>query len=335
MMRIVDITSPGAPEVLRPGQRPAPQPGLGELLIRVSASGVNRPDVLQRTGNYPVPPGASDVPGLEVAGVIASGDAAAMAAAGLKVGDRVCALVAGGGYADHCVAPVGQCLPIPKGLSDVEAASLPETFFTVWSNVFDRGRLQAGETLLVQGGSSGIGVTAIQMAKALGAKVIVTAGSDDKCVACLGLGADHAINYKTHDFVAEVKRLTDGKGVDVVLDMVAGDYVAREVECLAEDGRLVIIAVQGGVKSNFNAGLVLRRRLTITGSTLRPRPVAFKAAIASSLRQQVWPLIEAGRIKPVIHSTFDATSLDGAERSHRLMESNQHIGKIVLTWNLS
>ena len=335
MMRIVDITSPGAPEVLRPGQRPAPQPGVGELLIRVSASGVNRPDVLQRTGNYPVPPGASDVPGLEVAGVIASGDAAAMAAAGLKVGDRVCALVAGGGYADHCVAPVGQCLPIPKGLSDVEAASLPETFFTVWSNVFDRGRLQAGETLLVQGGSSGIGVTAIQMAKALGAKVIVTAGSDDKCAACVALGADHAINYKTHDFVAEVKRLTDGKGVDVVLDMVAGDYVAREVECLAEDGRLVIIAVQGGVKSNFNAGLVLRRRLTITGSTLRPRPVAFKAAIASSLRQQVWPLIEAGRIKPVIHSTFDAASLDGAERAHRLMESNQHIGKIVLTWNLS
>ena len=335
MMRIVDITSPGAPEVLRPGQRPMPQPDVGELLIRVSASGVNRPDVLQRTGNYPVPPGASDVPGLEVAGVIASGDAAAMAAAGLKVGDRVCALVAGGGYADHCVAPVGQCLPVPKGLSDIEAASLPETFFTVWSNVFDRGRLQAGETLLVQGGSSGIGVTAIQMAKALGAKVIVTAGSDDKCAACVTLGADHAINYKSHDFVAEVKRLTDGKGVDVVLDMVAGDYVAREVECLAEDGRLVIIAVQGGIKSNFNAGLVLRRRLTITGSTLRPRPVAFKAAIASRLRQHVWPLIEAGRIKPVIHSTFDAASLDGAEQAHRLMESNQHIGKIVLTWNVS
>jgi NADPH2:quinone reductase len=335
MMRIVDITSPGAPEVLRPGQRPMPQAGVGELLIRVSASGVNRPDVLQRTGNYPVPPGASDVPGLEVAGVILSGDAAAMAAAGLKVGDRVCALVAGGGYADHCMAPVGQCLPVPKGLSDLEAASLPETFFTVWSNVFDRGRLQAGETLLVQGGSSGIGVTAIQMAKAMGAQVIVTAGSDDKCAACLALGADHAINYKTHDFVVEVKRLTDGKGVDVVLDMVAGDYVAREVECLAEDGRLVIIAVQGGVKSGFNAGLVLRRRLTLTGSTLRPRPVAFKAAIASSLRQHVWPLIEAGRIKPVIHSTFDAASLEGAEQAHRLMESNQHIGKIVLTWNVS
>jgi len=325
---------PGAPEVLRSAQRPMPRAGEGELLIRVSASGVNRPDVLQRTGNYPVPPGASDVPGLEVAGVIESGDAAALAAAGLRVGDRVCALVAGGGYAQYCVAPVGQCLPVPKGLSDVEAASLPETFFTVWSNVFDRARLQAGETLLVQGGSSGIGVTAIQMAKAMGATVIVTAGSDDKCAACVALGADHAINYKTHDFAAEVKRLTDGKGVDVVLDMVAGDYVAREVECLAEDGRLVIIAVQGGVKSGFNAGLVLRRRLSITGSTLRPRPVSFKAAIARHLREQVWPLIEAGRIKPVIHSTFDAASADGAANAHRLMESGQHIGKIVLTWSM-
>jgi len=325
---------PGAPEVLRSAQRPMPRAGEGELLIRVSASGVNRPDVLQRTGNYPVPPGASDVPGLEVAGVIESGDAAALAAAGLRVGDRVCALVAGGGYAQYCVAPVGQCLPVPKGLSDVEAASLPETFFTVWSNVFDRARLQAGETLLVQGGSSGIGVTAIQMAKAMGATVIVTAGSDDKCAACVALGADHAINYKTHDFAAEVKRLTDGKGVDVVLDMVAGEYVAREVECLAEDGRLVIIAVQGGVKSGFNAGLVLRRRLSITGSTLRPRPVSFKAAIARHLREQVWPLIEAGRIKPVIHSTFDAASADGAANAHRLMESGQHIGKIVLTWSM-
>jgi len=326
MMRIVEISTPGAPEVLRPAQRAVPQAGAGELLIRVSASGINRPDVLQRTGNYPVPPGASDVPGLEVAGVIESGDAAAMAAAGLKVGDRVCALVAGGGYAEYCVAPVGQCLPSPKGLSDVEAASLPETFFTVWSNVFDRGRLQAGETLLVQGGSSGIGVTAIQMAKAMGATVIATAGSDDKCAACVALGADHAINYKTHDFVAEAMRLTGGKGVDVVLDMVAGDYVAREVECLAEDGRLVIIAVQGGIKSEFNAGLVLRRRLTVTGSTLRPRPVAFKTAIANNLRQHVWPLIEAGRIKPVIHSTFDAASADGAAQAHRLMESNQHVG---------
>lgn len=334
MMHIFEISSPGAPEVLRPAQRPVPQAGAGELLIRVSASGINRPDVLQRTGNYPVPPGASDVPGLEVAGVIESGDAAALAEAGLKIGDRVCALVAGGGYAQYCVAPVGQCLPVPKGLSDVEAASLPETFFTVWSNVFDRARLQSGETLLVQGGSSGIGVTAIQMAKALGAKVIVTAGSDDKCAACLALGADHAINYKTHDFAAEAMRLTDGKGVDVVLDMVAGDYVAREVTCMAEDGRLVIIAVQGGIQSEFNAGLVLRRRLAITGSTLRPRPVSFKTAIARNLREKVWPLIEAGRIRPVIHSTFDAASMDGAANAHRLMESNQHVGKIVLTWSV-
>ena len=333
MMHIVEITTHGAPEVLRVGQRPVPQAGEGELLIRVSASGVNRPDVLQRMGHYPVPAGASDVPGLEVAGVIESGDAAALAASGLRVGDRVCALVAGGGYAQYCVAPVAQCLPVPAGLSDVEAASLPETFFTVWSNVFDRAQLQTGETLLVQGGSSGIGVTAIQMAKAMGATVIVTAGSDGKCAACLALGADHAINYKTHDFAAEVMRLTNGKGVDVVLDMVAGDYVAREVDCLAEDGRLVIIALQGGTKGNFDAGKVLRRRLHITGSTLRPRPVAFKAAIARNLRERVWPLIESGLIKPVIHATFDAASADGAANAHRLMESNQHIGKIVLTWS--
>jgi NADPH2:quinone reductase len=291
---------------------------------------VNRPDVLQRTGNYPVPPGASDIPGLEVAGEIIAGDAAAMAAAGFKLGDRVCALVAGGGYAELCVAPVGQCLPVPKGLTDIEAASLPETFFTVWSNVFDRARLQAGETLLIQGGTSGIGVTAIQMAKALGATVIATAGSDDKCAACLALGADHAINYKTADFSVEAKRLTDGKGVNVILDMVAGSYVAREVECLAEDGRLVIIAVQGGVKAEFNAGMVLRKRLSITGSTLRPRPIAFKTAIAQSLRAKVWPLLESGAIKPVIFKTFPA---DAAAQAHALMESNQHIGKIILTWS--
>jgi NADPH2:quinone reductase len=333
MMHIVEITTHGAPEVLRVGQRPVSQAGEGELLIRVSASGVNRPDVLQRMGNYPVPAGASDVPGLEVAGVIESGDAAALAAEGLKVGDRVCALVAGGGYAQYCVAPVSQCLPVPAGLSDIEAASLPETFFTVWSNVFDRAQLQTGETLLVQGGTSGIGVTAIQMAKAMGALVIVTAGSDEKCAACLSLGADHAINYKTHDFAAEAMRLTSGKGVDVVLDMVAGDYVAREVDCLAEDGRLVIIALQGGNKASFDAGKVLRRRLHITGSTLRPRPVAFKAAIARNLRELVWPLIESKRIKPVIHATFDAASVDGAANAHRLMESNQHIGKIILTWS--
>ena len=269
------------------------------------------------------------LPGLEVAGVIEAGDTQAMASAGLKVGDRVCALVAGGGYAQWCVAPVGQCLPVPAGLNDIEAASLPETFFTVWSNVFDRGRLQAGEFLLVQGGSSGIGVTAIQLARAWGATVIVTAGSDEKCAACIELGASHAINYKTQDFVAEVQRITNGRGADVVLDMVAGDYVAREVECLAEDGRLLIIAVQGGVKSAFNAGLVLRRRLTITGSTLRPRSVEFKTAIAQSLRSRVWPLIEQGKVRPVIYRTFDAGD---AAAAHALMESNQHTGKIVLTW---
>jgi NADPH2:quinone reductase len=336
-MNVIEIKSYGTPDVLVPGTRPDPVAGEGELLIRVSASGINRPDVLQRLGNYPVPPGASDIPGLEVAGVVVSGDAVAMAAAGLAVGDRVCALVAGGGYAQLCVAPVAQCLPVPKGLTDIEAASLPETFFTVWSNVFDRGRLQAGETLLIQGGTSGIGVTAIQMAKAAGAKVIATAGSDDKCQACLALGADHAINYKTTDFVAEAKRLTGGAGVDVILDMVAGDYVAREVEALAEDGRLVIIAVQGGLQSGFNAGMVLRRRLTLTGSTLRPRPVAFKAAIAQSLRQTVWPWIEAGRIKPVIHSVYGAMEAgnglpSGAAQAHALMESNQHVGKLVVTW---
>jgi len=332
-MKAIEITSYGAPEVLRVAQRPDPVAGTGELLIRVAASGVNRPDVLQRKGHYPVPPGASDLPGLEVAGEIVSGDAAALAQAGFEIGDRVCALVAGGGYAELCVAPVLQCLPVPKGWSDVDSAALPETFFTVWSNVFERGRLQKGETLLIQGGSSGIGVTAIQIAKALGATVIVTAGSDDKCEACRKLGADHAINYRTSDFAEEARKLTGGKGVDVVLDMVAGDYVAREIECLAEDGRLVIIAVQGGVKSEINAGLVLRKRLTITGSTLRPRPVAFKGAIANALREKVWPLLESGAIKPVIHSTFAAVGEpSGAALAHALMESNQHIGKIVLTW---
>lgn len=328
-MHAVEITSFGAPEVLRLGERPVPAPGAGELLIRVAASGINRPDVLQRMGHYAPPPGTSDLPGLEVAGVVESGDAAAMADVGLQVGDRVCALVAGGGYAQWCVAPVAQCLSIPQGLSDVEAASLPETFFTVWSNVFDRGRLQAGESLLIQGGTSGIGVTAVQLARALGATVIATAGSDDKCAACLELGAHHAINYKSQDFVAEIKRITQDKGVDVVLDMVAGDYVAREVECLAEDGRLVIIAVQGGINSAFNAGLVLRRRLTITGSTLRPRSVAFKGAIAQALRERVWPLLASGQVRPVIHRTFPAAD---AAKAHALMESNQHIGKIVLTW---
>ena len=289
----------------------------------------NRPDVLQRKGAYAPPLGASDLPGLEVAGVVVAGDPAELAAAGFALGDRVCALVAGGGYAERCVAPIPQVLPVPAGLDALQAACLPETFFTVWSNVFDRGRLQPGETLLVQGGASGIGVTAIQLAKAFGARVIVTAGTDEKCAACLRLGADHAINYRSEDFAAEVKRLTDGRGADVVLDMVAGDYVARELGCLADDGRLVIIAVQGGVRSEINAGEVLRRRLTVTGSTLRPRPVAFKGAIAAALRERVWPLIASGQIRPVIERVFPAVE---AAAAHALMESSQHVGKIVLRW---
>jgi NADPH2:quinone reductase len=328
-MRAIEITQFGAPEVLRETTRPDPVAGPGELLIRVAASGINRPDVLQRKGLYPMPPGTSDLPGLEVAGSIVGGDAAALKAAGFALGDRVCALVAGGGYAQLCAAPIAQTLPSPRGLSDVEAASLPETFFTVWQNVFHIAGLQGGEWLLVQGGSSGIGVTAIQLAKALAAKVIVTAGSDDKCVACTALGADHAINYRTHDFVAEVQRITDKHGVDVVLDMVAGDYIAREVECLANDGRIAIIAVQGGTKSTLDIGAVLRKRLSIVGSTLRPRSVAYKGMLARALRERVWPLIEAGRIKPVIHRVYPAAE---AAAAHALMESGTHVGKIVLNW---
>jgi NADPH2:quinone reductase len=332
IMKVIEITAHGSPDVLRLAERLMPVPGVGEALIRVSASGVNRPDVFQRTGNYPVPPGASDILGLEVAGVIERGDPAELLAAGFALGDRVCALVTGGGYAEYCVAPLGQCLPVPQGLTDVEAASLPETYFTVWSNMMDRARLQPGESVLIQGGSSGIGVAAIQVAKAMGAKVFVTAGSAEKCAACVELGADAAINYKALDFQAEITRLTDGQGVDVILDMVAGSYVAKEVQCLKEDGRLVIISVQGGVQSEFNAGLVLRRRLTVTGSTLRPRPVAFKAAIAQACLKVIWPMLASGRIRPVIYRTFDATD---AALAHTLMESNQHVGKIVLTWGKS
>ena len=328
-MRAIEITAFGAPEVLRETTRPDPIAEPGEVLIRVAASGINRPDVLQRKGLYPMPPGASDLPGLEVAGTVAGGDADELKAAGFAHGDRVCALVAGGGYAELCVAPVAQTLPSPKGLSDIEAASLPETLFTVWQNVFHIAGLQSGEWLLVQGGSSGIGVTAIQLAKALGAQVIVTAGSDDKCAACIALGADHAINYRTQDFVAEVQRITVKRGVDVVLDMVAGDYLAREVECLAADGRIAIIAVQGGTKSALDAGAVLRKRLSIVGSTLRPRSVAYKAVLARALREIVWPLIEAGRIKPVIHQVFPAAQ---AAAAHTLMETSTHVGKIVLDW---
>ena len=328
-MRAIAITAFGAPEVLVETQRPEPVPGAGEVLLRVSASGVNRPDVLQRKGAYAPPAGASDLPGLEVAGVIVGGDEAAMAAAGFQRGDRVCALVAGGGYAEFCVAPVGQCLPVPASLDDLQAACLPETFFTVWSNVFDRAALQPGEVLLIQGGSSGIGVTAIQLAKAFGATVIVTAGSDEKCQACLALGADHAINYRSQDFADAVRALTGGRGADVILDMVAGDYLAREIRCLADDGRIVVIAVQGGVRAEVDAGEILRRRLTVTGSTLRPRTVAFKTAIARALRERVWPLIERGQIRPVIAASFEAA--DAAE-AHRLMESSAHVGKIALRW---
>jgi NADPH2:quinone reductase len=328
-MKAIAITQPGGPEVLQLVDRAEPVAGVGECLIRVQAYGINRPDVLQRKGAYPPPAGASDLPGLEVAGTIESGDAQALAAAGLKTGDAVCALVAGGGYAERCVAPVVQCLPVPAGWSMAEAASLPETFFTVWSNVFERARLQPGESLLVHGGSSGIGVTAIQIAKALGSKVLVTVGSADKARACLALGADVAINYREQDFVEEAKAATEGRGVDVILDMVAGGYVARNVQCLADDGRAVIIAVQGGVKAEFDAGQVLRRRLTITGSTLRPRPVEFKAGIARALRERVWPLLESRAIAPVIYRQLPASD---AAAAHALMESGEHVGKIVLTW---
>ena len=323
-MRAIEITQPGAPDVLKLCERPMPLLKPGEVLIKVHAAGVNRPDTMQRMGNYPVPPGASDLPGLEVAGEIVDGD---VTGSTFKKGDMVCALVQGGGYAEYCAAPVAQCLPVPKGLSAVEAASLPETFFTVWSNVFDRAHLGDGETLLVQGGTSGIGVTAIQLATALGHRVLATAGSDEKCRACERLGAERGINYRTEDFVEVVKAATGGKGVDVILDMVGGDYVAREISSLADDGRLVFIALLGGAKANINLGPILLRRLTVTGSPLRPRPVAFKAAIAAKLRERVWPLLEAGKIKPVIYRTFP---LEQAAQAHALMETSTHIGKIML-----
>jgi NADPH2:quinone reductase len=323
-MQAIEISRPGGPKVLRPTARPLPRAGRGEALVRVLAAGVNRPDVLQRKGAYAPPPGASDLPGLEVAGVIEGGD---LDGSGFGIGDAVCALVAGGGYAEHCAVPVPQLLPVPAGLSFTEAASLPETFFTVWSNVYDRARLAPGEVLLVQGGSSGIGVTAIQLAHALGNKVLATAGSDEKCRACVELGAARAINYRSEDFVAAAKEFTAGRGVDVILDMVAGDYVPREMQCLADDGRLVIIALLGGARADVDLGAILRRRLVITGSTLRPRPVEFKGAIARRLRSVVWPLIEAGRIRPVLFRIFP---LAEAAAAHALMESGQHIGKIVL-----
>ena len=323
-MRAIEISQPGGPEVLQLCEREKPIPKPGEVLIQVHAAGINRPDVLQRKGHYPPPAGASDLPGLEVAGAIVGGD---LSGSRFKQGDLVCALVQGGGYAEYCTAPLAQCLPVPKGLTAVQAAALPETFFTVWSNVFDRARLAEGEVLLVQGGTSGIGVAAIQIAAALGNRVLATAGSDEKCRAAEKLGAELCINYRTEDFAEAAKAATGGKGVDVVLDMVAGDYVQRELTCLADDGRLVIIALLGGAKSTIDMGQILRRRLTITGSALRPRSVEFKGAIAQQLLLRVWPLLESGKIQPQIFQEFP---LEQAGAAHALMESSQHIGKIVL-----
>ncbi|MBI4292943.1 MAG: NAD(P)H-quinone oxidoreductase [Betaproteobacteria bacterium] len=324
-MRAVEITQPGKPEVLKLAARPVPQPRPGEVLVKVEAAGINRPDVLQRMGNYPPPPGASDIPGLEMAGtIVALGEGVS----DWKLGNAVCALVSGGGYAEYCTAPAPQCLPIPKGLIAVQAAALPETFFTVWTNVFDRARLAPGETLLVQGGSSGIGVSAIQMATALGHRVFVTAGTAEKCRACELLGAERAINYKAEDFGAVVKEVTGGRGVNVILDMVGGDYVDRELKCLADDGRIAIIAMLGGAKATISLNEILRRRLLITGSALRPRPIEFKGAIAKALHERIWPLIESGKIRPMI---FEAFPLSEAAAAHALMESGRHIGKIVLT----
>ena len=327
-MRIIEITSAGGPEVLQLAERPTPRPGVSEVLIQVAASGVNRPDVFQRKGSYPPPPGASDIPGLEVSGKFIEGDFSGDNPFGLKPGDEVCALVTGGGYAEYTVAPLAQCLPVPRGLTVIDSAALPENFFTVWSNVFDRAHLALQETLLVQGGSSGIGIAAIQMAHALGSRVIATAGSDEKCRACEALGA-RAINYKKEDFVERTRAFTDNRGVDVILDMVAGDYIPRELDALAEDGRLVIIATLGGARASIDLPKLMRRRLTITGSTLRPRPVAFKGAIARKLHEVIWPFIEAGKIRPVIHEVFRA---EEAAKAHALMESSAHIGKILLRW---
>ncbi|MEB0139634.1 MULTISPECIES: NAD(P)H-quinone oxidoreductase [unclassified Undibacterium] len=323
-MRAIEISQYGGPEVLQLCERAQPQAGAGEVLIKVHAAGINRPDVLQRLGFYPVPPGASDLPGLEVAGEIVGGD---LAGSQFALGDQVCALVQGGGYAEYCVAPLGQCLPVPAGLSMLEAASLPETYFTVWSNVFQRARLQSAESLLVQGGTSGIGVAAIQIARALGHRVFATAGSEEKCRATERLGAERGINYKTEQFADVVKQLTDDKGVDVILDMVAGSYIPQEIACLADDGRIAIIALLGGTHADVDFSQVLRRRLTITGATLRPRSVAFKAIVAAELQNRVWPLLESKEIAPIIHQVFP---LDQAAQAHRMMEEGAHIGKIIL-----
>jgi putative PIG3 family NAD(P)H quinone oxidoreductase len=323
-MIAIEIREPGEPDVLVPVERPMPVPAAGEVLIRVAAAGVNRPDVFQRRGRYAPPPGASDIPGLEVSGVI---EALGPDVTGWRAGDAVCALVSGGGYAEYCAAPAPQCLPVPRGMDTVTAGAIPETFFTVWTNVFERGRLAQGESLLVHGGSSGIGTTAIQLAKARGSRVFATAGSAEKCAACEQLGAERAINYRDADFVAVVGELTGGRGVDVVLDMVGGDYFARNIEALAVEGRLVEIATLHGVKAEVNIQTIMARRLTITGSTLRPRPVADKAAIAGQLRRHVWPLLESSIVRPIVHETFP---LRDAAAAHRMMESSVHVGKLLL-----
>lgn len=324
-MLAIEIETPGAPEVLKPTQRPIPTPSATQVLVRVVAAGVNRPDVMQRKGLYPPPAGASDIPGLEIAGEIV---ALGAEVTGLHLGLQVCALVTGGGYAEYCVASAALCLPIPAGLSLLQAAALPETYFTVWSNVFARGRLSKGGTLLIHGGSSGIGTTAIQLAKAIGAKVIVTAGSAEKCAFCRQLGADLAIDYTQQDFVTEALAWTESRGVDVILDMIGGDYLPRNIQCMAFDARLVQIALQRGTQAHINLLPILLKRLTLTGSTLRPRDDAFKAEIAQQLQQHVWPLLALGTLKPIIHSTFTLTE---AAKAHALMESSQHLGKIILT----
>ena len=324
-MLVIEIQHPGEPEVLRSAFHPVPKPGRGEILIKVAAAGVNRPDILQRRGLYPPPPGASEIPGLEVAGeIVAAGDGTIR----FRQGEQVCALISGGGYAEYCVVHESNALPVPTGLSLVEAAALPETFFTVWTNLFQRGKLKSGETVLIHGGTSGIGTTAIMLARAFGAIVLTTAGSEEKCRACTTLGADFAINYRTQDFVEEVRKFTDGKGVDVILDIVAGDYVARNYKAAALNGRIIQVGIQNGPARELNLMPMLAKRLTHTGSTLRSRSVAEKAQIAQELEQQVWPLLHQGKIKPQIFKTF---SLEKAAEAHALMESSAHIGKIVLT----
>lgn len=325
-MLAIEISQSGRPEVLVPVERPIPMPAAGEILVKVSAAGVNRPDVLQRRGHYAPPPGASDIPGLEVAGEVI---AIAADVTRFKIGDKVCGLIAGGGYAQYCVIHETNSLPIPDGLTDIEAAALPETFFTVWTNLFQRGRFNAGETVLIHGGTSGIGTTAIMLSKAFGAKtVIVTVGSKEKQQACLALGADIAINYHTQDFVEETKRATSGKGVDIIVDLIAGDYVARNYEAAAMNGRIIQVGTQNGIVKDLNLMLMLLKRLTHTGSTLRSRSVAEKALIAKELEQQVWPLLSVGKIKPQI---FRSYPLEEASKAHELMESSSHIGKIILT----